>query len=48
MEVQDVISAQLMESFMTAQYQMVRYDHVESRADLERVVGEEIGRVLGN
>jgi len=46
MEVQDVVTAQLMESFMVAQYQMVRYDHLEARAHLELVVGEEMDRLL--
>lgn len=47
MEVQDVITAQLMESFMTAKYEKTLYDHMEGRAHLGRVVGEEIERVLG-
>jgi len=45
-EMQDVIEAQLMESFMRAQYQLVRYRYAETRAQLELVVGREVDRLL--
>ena len=45
-EVQDIVEAQLIESFMIAQYEKVRYDHVEARAHLELVVGTEIDDLL--
>ncbi len=34
-ETQDVIQAQLMESFMQAQFQKVLFDHIESRFRLD-------------
>ena len=46
-EVQDVIQAQLMESFARALYEKVLYDHAETRARLERTVGTEIASHLG-
>ena len=38
-EVQDVIQAQIMESFAIAQYEKVRYDQLEAVAKLEMVIG---------
>ena len=45
-EVQDVIQSQLTESLMRAVYEKIRYDHWQARAQLELVVGEEIGRLI--
>ena len=45
-EVQDVIEAQLLESFMRAQYQKLRYDHAEVRAQLEFVIGREVASLV--
>lgn len=45
-EMQDVIEAQLMESFMRTQYQMVRYGHALARAQLEFVIGREVERLV--
>jgi hypothetical protein len=45
-ETQDVIEAQILESFMEAQYQKVLYDHAEARAHLDFVVGEEVVKLI--
>jgi len=45
-ETQDVIEAQIMESFMQAQYQKVLFDHVESRFRLDFIVGEEVRKAV--
>ena len=45
-ETQDVIEAQIMESFMKAQYQKSLYDHAQAQAHLDFVVGEQIKKVL--
>ena len=45
-ETQDVIEAQLMESFMMAQYQKILYDHIEARAHLDFIIGEEVHKLL--
>jgi outer membrane protein len=45
-ETKDVIEAQLVESFMKAQYQKALYDHIEARAQLDLVVGKEVSRLL--
>lgn len=45
-ETKDVIEAQLLESFIKAQYQKIIYDHAEAKARLAYVVGEEIGGLL--
>lgn len=42
-EVEDVISAQVMESFAIAQYEKVRYDQLEAVARLEKVMGMSLG-----
>lgn len=41
-ETKDVIEAQLVESLMKAQYQKALFDHIEARANLEFVVGNEV------
>ena len=43
-EVEDVVEAQIMESLTIAQHEMIRYEHVTSRARLEFVIGTEIER----
>ena len=45
-EVQDLVEAQLMEAFMNAQYQKIRYDHARARAQLDLVVGTEVHQVI--
>jgi outer membrane protein len=45
-ETKDVIEAQIMESLMQAQFQKVLYDHVEIRAKLNFVVGQEVNKFL--
>jgi outer membrane protein len=45
-ELQDVIEAQLMESFMSTQYQLVRYGHALARAQLEFVIGREVAQLM--
>lgn len=45
-EIQDVIEAQLLESFMRTQYQLVRYGHVWALAQLEFVVGREVEQLV--
>ena len=48
-ETKDVIEAQLVESFMKASNEKTLYDHIESQARLEFVVGKEIETaLLGN
>ena len=47
-ELEDVVEAQITEALMKAQYQMVRYDHYEARAQLENVIGAELRTLLGN
>lgn len=42
-ETEDVIKAQLMEAFMSAQHYKMRYDHVELQSKLNLVVGTEVG-----
>jgi outer membrane protein len=46
-ETEDVIKAQLMEAFMSAQHYKMRYDHAELRSKLNSIVGREVGRRLG-
>jgi outer membrane protein len=46
-EVEDVIQAQIVESFTKAQHLKVLYDHLEARADLDLVVGNQIYRLVG-
>jgi outer membrane protein len=45
-ETKDVIEAQLIESFMKAQYQKALYDHIEAQAHLDLIVGREVSRLL--
>ncbi len=45
-ETKDVIESQLVESFMKAQYQKTRYDHIETQAHLDFVVGKEVNKLL--
>lgn len=45
-ETKDVIEAQLMESLMKAQYRKTVFDHLESRAHLDFVVGKELTKLL--
>ena len=45
-ETKDVIEAQLVESFMKANNEKTLYDHIESQARLEFVVGKEIESIL--
>ena len=45
-ETKDVIEAQLVESYMKAQYQKTLYDHIESQAHLDFVVGKEMDKLL--
>jgi outer membrane protein TolC len=45
-ETQDVIESQLMESFMIAQYQKILYDHIETQAKLDFIIGEEVRKLL--
>ena len=47
-EMQDVIEAQLMESFVRARYQLVRFGHAVARAQLEFVIGREVARLTRN
>jgi outer membrane protein TolC len=46
-ETEDVIRAQLIEAFMTAQHYKMRFDHAELRSRLNLVVGTEVTRQLG-
>jgi outer membrane protein len=45
-ETKDVIEAQIMESILQAQFQKVLYDHVETRARLNLVVGQEVNKFI--
>jgi outer membrane protein len=45
-ETKDVIEAQLVESFVKANYEKILYDHIEAQARLDFVVGREIAAVL--
>jgi outer membrane protein len=45
-ETKDVIEAQLVESFMKAQYQKALYDHIEAQAHLDLIVGREVSKLL--
>ena len=47
-ELEDLVEAQITEALMKAQYQAVRYDHYEARAQLENVIGAELHTLLGN
>lgn len=47
-ETKDVIEAQLMESFMNAQYQKVLYDYRSALAEIDFVVGNEVNKMLQN
>ncbi len=42
-EAKDLVEAQLMESFVQAQYQKALYDHSIAQAKLEMIIGKEIG-----
>jgi outer membrane protein len=46
-ETKDVLEAQIMESFMQAQHYKVLYDHLETKAHLNYVVGQEVVKFLG-
>jgi outer membrane protein TolC len=46
-EVEDVIQAQIMESFANAQHLKIVYDHLEALSQLDLVVGNEIYHLLG-
>lgn len=46
-ETKDVIEAQLMESLMKAQYLKTLYDNLDSRANLDFVVGKEVEKLIG-
>jgi outer membrane protein TolC len=45
-ETKDVLEAQIMESLMQAQHQKVLYDHLETKAGLNFVVGQEVIKFL--
>ncbi|MFC1525457.1 TolC family protein [Candidatus Latescibacterota bacterium] len=45
-EVAEVVRAQIVESVTAAQYESIRYEHGEARANLEFVVGSELSRLL--
>ena len=45
-ETKDVIEAQIMESLWQAQFHKVLYDHVETRAHLNFLVGKEMTKFL--
>ena len=45
-ETKDVIEAQIMESILQAQFQKVLYDHVDTRARLNFVVGSEVNKFI--
>jgi outer membrane protein len=45
-ETKDVIEAQLIESLMKAQYRKVLYDHLETRANLDLVIGKRITDII--
>jgi outer membrane protein len=45
-ETKDVIEAQLVESLMKAQYQKALFDHIESQAHLDFVIGKEIAKLI--
>ena len=42
LETRDVIEAQLLESFMNAQYQRALFDHASGRARLDLIIGKEL------
>lgn len=46
-ETEEVVQAQLFESFMMAQYQKVLYDHLVAKANLEVIIGNEVGKRFG-
>ena len=41
-EEKDLIESQIIESFMKAQYQKILYDHIETQAHLDFIVGEKV------
>ena len=45
-ETKDVIEAQLIESFMKAQYQKALFDHIESQAHLDFAIGKEVMKLI--
>ena len=47
-ETEEVVQAQLFESFMTAQYQKVLYDHLVAKSNLEVVIGKEVEKRFGD
>jgi len=47
-ETKDVIEAQLIESYMQAQYQKILYDTIESQAKLDFIIGTEINKLFSN
>lgn len=46
-EIEDVIRAQITESFVLATYEKVRFDHADARARLELTIGREMAAQLG-
>ncbi|MFT5365581.1 MAG: outer membrane protein [Candidatus Latescibacterota bacterium] len=46
LETQDVVEAQISESIIEAQYNIVLYDHYQTRIQIEQVIGTEIERLL--
>lgn len=45
-EEKDLIESQIIESFMKAQYQKILYDHIETQAHLDFIVGEKVVETL--
>ncbi|MEE9605158.1 MAG: hypothetical protein V3V70_06250, partial [Candidatus Scalindua sp.] len=45
-ETRDVIEAQLLESFINAQYLKVLYDHIENFTRLEFIIGKAVKRTI--
>ncbi len=45
-ETKDVIEAQMIESLMKAQYRKTLYDHLESRANLDFIVGKQVEEMM--
>lgn len=46
LDVQDVIQAQITEALMQAQYEIIRYDHYQTRIEIEKIVGTEIESLI--
>jgi len=47
-ETKDVLESQVMESTLEAQYHKILYDHIEALAQLNLIIGAEIGQIISS